>query len=242
MRASRIRARQSEDDEMKAIERLKRDHHLLRGKLNLLDTSLRMGPETWFVLREICRTLSQQLRDHMRREEKLVAGCRALLDADMVKRLAVEHLDEPQHLRAINRLFLNTRGRSLEEITPALRALIDGLRHHMDDEEATLFPTLERVLAPQEAKTPMQTRVTAASMLLDDTMTVNAVLQLYPQTHAVFHRFFINARIDGCSCLDEVAWRHGLESQELLAYLQEAIEWAEAHDDAGSGAVTSAYG
>ena len=215
---------------MKAMERLKRDHHLLRGKLNLVESSLRMGSETWFVLRELCQTLSRQLRDHIRREEELLVDCRALLDDALVKRLVVEHLDEPQHLRVINHLFLTTQGQSLKEIAPTLRALIDGLRHHMDEEEADLFPALERVLAPRAVETPMPMRVSASSILLDETMTVNAMLQLYPRTQTVFHRFFINAQVEGYDCLDEVAWRHGMESQELLAHLQEAIEGSETHE------------
>mgnify|MGYP001573165055 FL=1 len=46
---------------MNAIERLKRDHVLIRAKLSVVEGALQMGPEAWFVLRDVCYTLSRQL-------------------------------------------------------------------------------------------------------------------------------------------------------------------------------------
>ena len=59
---------------------------------------------------------------------------------------------------------------------------------------------------------------------LSETMTVNRVLHAFPKTQRVFNRLFINVPLEGCTCLDEVAWRHGLDSRELLTSLEEAIE------------------
>ena len=61
---------------MNTVGRLRRDHAILRAKLDVLEAALRMGPEVWYVLREVCFTLARQLRDHIKREEELVAGCR----------------------------------------------------------------------------------------------------------------------------------------------------------------------
>ena len=74
---------------MRAIDRLRRDHQILRSKLDVLETALTMGPETWFVLREVCFTLARQLRDHMRREEELVMACRQALHPKVLAEIAV---------------------------------------------------------------------------------------------------------------------------------------------------------
>ena len=54
----------------------------------------------------------------------------------------------------------------------------------------------------------------------DETMTVNRVVQEFPAARPVFERLFINIPVEGCTCLDAVAWRHGLESRELLEQLE----------------------
>lgn len=205
---------------MNAIERLKRDHAILRSKLSVLESALKMGPETWYVVREVCFTLARQLQDHIRREEALIAACRAALSEEVLARLSVEHHDEPQHLRTINRLFTRESRQTLEHIQPALLEVIRGLRHHMEEEEASLFPTLERVLGRQRAA---ELQLGQMPRRLDETMTVNRVLQQHPETRAVFEESFISVPVDGCYCLDEVAWRHGMEGRELLAKLEQAI-------------------
>ena len=205
---------------MRAIERLRRDHQILRSKLNVLEGALGMGPETWFVLREVCFTLSKQLRDHIKREEGLVAACRQAMDPKVLASVAVEHHDEPEHLRTINRLFVQESSHTLERIKPALTTVIEGLRHHMDQEEVALFPILEQVLAAQEAPAegaPMSPHA------LDETMTVNLIIQQYPNARRVFERLFVNVPVEGCTCLDETAWRHGMDSQELLQSLEQVI-------------------
>lgn len=238
---------------MDAIDRLRRDHRLLRAKLDILEGALRMDTDTWFVLREVSFTLSRQLQDHMRREEELMAACRKALippptaspsatlgqaaerrrDAAaaagggmtpaLLAELAVEHKDEPEHLRTVNRLFLSESGHSLERIRPALTEVIQGLRRHMAEEEAQLFPVLERTLAGREAAV-----TEVAPGRLDETMTVNCVIHQFPGTRRVFERLFVNVSLEGCTCLDELAWQHGMTTEELLAKLEGAAGgWAE---------------
>jgi hemerythrin-like domain-containing protein len=211
---------------MQAIERLERDHTILRSKLDVLEAALGMGPRTWFVLREVCFTLARQLRDHIRREEALVASCRQALSASGLDRMAVEHHDEPKLLGAINRLFLKEQGQTLERIGPRLQELIRGLRQHMDEEEATMFPAIERLLSGRdEAGAPA-----AASPHLDESMTINRVVRDYPTTRPILERLFVNIPCEGTCCLDEVAWRHGLEAKELMALLEDAVEPAGASE------------
>jgi hemerythrin-like domain-containing protein len=209
---------------MNAVERLRRDHAMLRTTLSVLETGLQMGPEAWSVLRQMCFTLSRQLRDHIRREEELVAASRKALDPRILAEVALEHRDEPAHLRAITRLFVSEPTHSLERVGPALTNVIRALRHHMDEEEAELFPVLERTLTASDAQ-----ELSPLEPAIRETMTVNRVLQEFPQTRQVFERLFINIQMEGCGCLDEVAWRHGMDSRELLERLQEAIDSCQCH-------------
>lgn len=202
---------------MDAIARLQRDHAILRAKLDVLEAMLSMGPDAWLILRELCFTLARQLANHIKREEALVSACRASVEPHLLSRLEVEHRDEPAHLHTINRLFVDVPHRSLTQIIPPLTRVIDGLRQHMAEEEAALFPILQHVLAHAPAAAPEERR------WLDETMTVNRVLQEFPHTRPVFDRLFISATLEGCTCLDEVAWRHGMEVAELLALLTAAI-------------------
>ena len=209
---------------MKAVERLKRDHGILRSKLGVLETALKLGPETWFVLREMCHTLARQLRDHIRREEALVAACRSSMTPESLRHVEVEHRDEPERLRMLNRLFIGESGESLERIRPVLMEVVEGLRRHMDEEEAELFPILERVLAGREDVPPGA----EPSPHLSEGMTVNRVIHQYPATGPVFKQLFVNIPCEGSDCLDEVAWRHGLESRELLGQLEDVITGGDA--------------
>jgi iron-sulfur cluster repair protein YtfE (RIC family) len=138
------------------------------------------------------------------------------MDPNVLAQTAVEHHDEPELLRGVNDLFGEEKGHSLERIRPALAKTIEGLRRHMAQEEAELFPVLERTLAGQHAGEPPPGD-------LHETMTVNQVLQQFPQTRRIFDRLFINVPMEGCTCLDEVAWCHGMEARELMDRLKEAV-------------------
>ena len=205
---------------MNAIERLRRDHAILRAKLDVLESALGMGSESWFVLREVCFTLARQLRDHIKREEALVAAARRGLNPKVLAEVVVEHRDEPRHLRTINRLFVSQPTQSLDRIKPALMDVIHGLRRHMAEEEAELFPILERILAERE---PVDVAASTREMQLDESMTVNRIVQEFPSTRSIFERLFINVPIEGCTCLDEVAWRHGMDARDLLKMLEGAM-------------------
>ena len=223
---------------MNAIERLKRDHAILRAKLNVLEGALNMGPETWFVLRDVCYTLSRQLQDHIKREEELVKACRDALTDEALTHVTVEHKDEPQLLRTINHLFVDQQGHSLAAIKPALMKLIQGLRAHMTEEEADLFPVLERVLAARE--TGMPTRAEQSASHFNEVMAVNRVLREYPVTKRIFESLFVNVPFEGCDCLDEVAWRRGMEARDLINKLEEVIASCACRGSGASERVESA--
>jgi len=58
---------------------------------------------------------------------------------------------------------------------------------------------------------------------LSETMTVQEVMRRYPNTRSVLEGLFIDHRFEEYDCLDEVAWRHGMESWKLLALLEEEV-------------------
>ena len=206
---------------MRAVDRLRRDHEILRTKLDVLEATLRMTPPTtWFILRELCYTLSRQLQDHIRREEELVTACRNSLSSEVQTHMQLEHDEEPQLLRTVNHLFIEEGGKAIEQIRGVLGELLPRLRRHMDDEEAELFPVIEEILGEQEEP---KTQEPLPSVSLREEMTVNHVLHTYPQTKTLLERLFINVPYKGYDCLDEVAWRRGMDCCQLLLLLEETI-------------------
>ena len=181
------------------------------------------------------------------------------MNPKLLAEIMVAHRDEPAHLKAINQLFVSEGGRSLDEIAPTLKKVIRGLRRHMAEEEAELFPIFEQAFAGQqeepaatrEMRLDPATRPTASSrglahlvpstalgarqdstpraepVGLHEQMTVNRVVQQFPNTRPVFERLFINVPVEGCTCLDEVAWRHGMEAEDLLDVLEQAVSSCE---------------
>ena len=204
---------------MDTMERLRRDHRILRSKLDVLEAALRMGPETWFVLREVCFTLAHQLRDHMKREEAAIAACRGAIDPQVATALAAEHQDDPKRLQRISHAFLSQPDHALDRIRPALTEVIVKLRRHLAKEEAEMFPILERGLGEQE----QPAGETTPPARLNEAMTVNRIVHEFPGTKPVFDEFFVNLPFEGCQCLDEVAWRHGMDYHEILARLETVI-------------------
>lgn len=216
---------------MNAVERLRRDHQLFRSKLDVLEVVLKTPGDTWFVLREVCFTLARQLRDHIRREEELTVACRKSLSPRILAEVVVEHRDEPEHLRAVNRMFISETGHSMARIKPALAGVIKGLRRHMAEEERELFPIFERTLKDVEAQTALAPQPEGR---LSETMTVNRVIHEFPKTKAMLERLLVNIPVEGCHCLDEVAWRHGIDSRDLVKTLEAAIASCECEENTAS--------
>ncbi len=199
---------------MDAIDRLRRDHSIMRAKADALESAVRMGPETWLVLRDMSYSLLRKLRDHIQQEEALVDSHCPDEAKPSVQRVVEEHRAVADRLRAVGILLLNERACPFEDIRSSLTAFIRALRTHLNDEEATLFP-LVQVDAP---------RGEDGSATIDETRTVNAVMREHPGIDAAFRRLGIDALVEGSDCLDEVAWRHGMTSEALLARLaQEAV-------------------
>ena len=190
---------------MDSIERLRQDHDILRAKLRLLEYALRIGPEARYVLRELCYNLGSQLRIHIQREEVLILSSQQALAPEILTHLTAEHHDEPQLLHDLIGLFAQDVPPTWMEISSKLKRFITELRRHLAEEELTLFPILPR------------------GAHLQETMTLNRVIHEYPRTRAIFNEMSIDMASEGCDCLDEIAWRHGIDPGKLLARLETAI-------------------
>jgi hypothetical protein len=59
--------------------------------------------------------------------------------------------------------------------------------------------------------------------LLVGWMTPNAIVRVHPETRAVFESLADGRWFDWSECLDEVAWSHGLDFEELVDRLHRAM-------------------
>ena len=98
--------------------------------------------------------------------------------------------------------------------------LIKELRRHMDEEEAELFPMIEGILGDKEL---VQIEELVSLFGLHEDMTVNRIIRQHPETLPFFNKLFINIALEGPDCLNEVAWRHGVECRDLLVELEALI-------------------
>jgi hypothetical protein len=103
-----------------------------------------------------------------------------------------------------------------ESLRPAITVFIADFQQRMDHQETMVFPLLEDALVLRELRQ-------AQEGLLNEVMTVQEVVTRYPRAKAVLERLFMDSAFERYDCLDEVAWRHGMESGELLGLLEEAI-------------------
>lgn len=204
---------------MDAVNRLTREHGFLCSKLRLLESALGMGEEAWFVVREVSFTLWKELQAHCRREEEIFVTCRAALGAGQRTPVRVDHAAEQGDLLIVKRLVME-EPRSFEALRPKLAEVAAGFHRQMDQQETELFPLLQRFLTlNHHAESAAQ----PALSTLTETMSVRQVINRYPSMRGAFEALFIDSRSEGYDCLDEVAWRHGMESQDLLTALEETV-------------------
>lgn len=200
---------------MDARRRLKRDHEILRSKLNVLESALRMWPESWFIAREMSFTITRLLGGHIEREEQTTST--HLRSAGCFHKAG--HNDALQQLQAINGLFANGADNASAQLPSALRRVITTLRRQLFRQDQRLL----RLLKEEPIGFYTGQESPSINSLIEE-MTVNQVMRIYPATRRVFDALFISSAFEGYECLDEVAWKHGMETFELIAPLRAAIE------------------
>jgi len=204
---------------MDVVDRLTRAHDFLRSQLRLLESALGMDEEARFVSREVSFTFWKELQAHCRREAETFVTCCAALGAGEGTPVMVDHAAEQEALLIVKQLFLKGP-RSFEALRSKLAETTAKLHREMDRQEHELFPVLQHLLAFHDSAELEAHPVLSA---LTETMSVQDVITRYPKTRNTFETLFIDSRLEGYDCLEEVAWRHGMESHELLTALDEAV-------------------
>ena len=183
---------------MEATRPIRQDHDLLRKKLALLESALQVAPEARFVLREMCFSLQHLLHDHIAREQSVLPPDRT------------NHQDAHSLLRTVNELLLGGMRASMPTVVLWLSKLIELLREQMAQQEERVLPALD-----EAAGAPVPAAISSV-------MSVNEILQRYPQTGRLFERLRINRLQEGYESLDEVAWYHGMDVSQFLEQLRQA--------------------
>ncbi len=126
------------------IDDVKQDHALLCGELDFLKKAEgNDSPPSWPVLQEICARLATGLREHIRWEKQLFPNHRSLGAAALAGAScpSIDHYGDYRYLQVITRyIALENRPFLLNNRYHLLTDFLRGLRHHMDEQEAQLFP------------------------------------------------------------------------------------------------------
>lgn len=133
---------------MRPSKRLSMDHKVLRGKLTLLEGLLPLAGGAWFPMRDVTYSIACQLRNHLDREERLLAilyqatpGAPSL----PICHLLEEHRDQLVTVKLLLGLLTEGPPHRMDQVVMCASHLIDGLRGHMAREEATMFLLVDRM-------------------------------------------------------------------------------------------------
>ena len=194
---------------------LKKDHEVLRRKLEFIETALQVAPQSVFVLRDMCYSLTKMLEAHIRREEAALAPYTNRIREILRYRAGHDHADQQQVLGDVNTMLLAGIKMPTSTVVNRLSHLIEELREHMAEEEREVFPVVEK--AEEEVRPGAM-----LPPLITEQMSANAVTKAFPATRPVFEKHGIRCGCDGCECLEELAWRRGLDAKELVEELEQA--------------------
>jgi hypothetical protein len=189
---------------MIAMARLRREHDLLRSKAQAVASLFAEGQESGPLVGQLCHALMVELRSHVRREDALAA----LAPED-----AVSHQGALQALESLVKALVTRRLFAAPQARPLFEVFHRTLQHTMDQQEAQLFPALEERL---RSGGPVE--VPAPELAVDDRMSLNSFIHLYPWTKPAFEQI-LSLPAEGCDSLEEIAWRRGTDPQALIAQL-----------------------
>ena len=194
---------------MDAVTTLQQDHARLRKQFVLLSAALEVAPESRFVLREMCFSLQRLLHEHTLREfHFLYMACRE----DLWQ--SANHASGVALLRGINELILSGWRTSASTVVVRIAQAIERLEAQLVEQERAIFPQLAQAMPPA---------VVGPEPVIASTMSVNEILQRYPQTQRCFEELHINRLQEGYDSVDELAWRHGLDVSQFVEYLRHAM-------------------
>ena len=203
------------------LERLRGDHRRLRTKARLLESVSALGPNAWFGVRELCLEMATRLRQHSQREHRLVTYGWARHPSEVCGGAAIIHAKEMLSLHVIATTVLTDYRPSYHQLELTCGEAAAQMRETMTRQERELFPMLERWLEEPEPSGIMEDPPPASR--LADLMTVNRLLQQYPEAREVLERWHVNLLFEGYDLLDEVVWRRGVDGRELLRQLETLV-------------------
>jgi hypothetical protein len=192
---------------MEATNTLHQDHALLRKKLSLLGSALQVAPEARFVLREMSFSLQRLLHEHMERERRVLQSASRYDPSRGMDHMAAQTL-----LRTVNELLLSGMRASIPLVVVRLSQVVEQLEAQMDEQERTVFPSADYAEAHD---------LPDATASISGTMSVNEILQRYPQTERCFEQLHINRLREGYDSVDELAWRHGMDASQFIEQLRQ---------------------
>ena len=124
---------------------LRADHAYLRTRLGLLEGAMRVAPEAQEAWREMCVSLTQGLKEHIGREEQVLAPYRDQIQARLNECSSQDYADQRGVLIGLQRLL----GEGLQApgggVVTRLTRLSDELREHMNEVEREVFPMVNRL-------------------------------------------------------------------------------------------------
>ncbi len=195
----------TDDMQLSPVERVYRDHERFRRTLDALQAALRAGT-AGDRTRTCCAGLLRQLQAHRRREEPLLAA---------VPASACTHEEDVRQLQVLlSTCFVEGPTLSLIRHGAKLEAIFRAFRERMQRQEQELFPR-GGCGAPEGH---------AAHGALDGTMTVRHLIAEHPETKSLLECLFVSLP-DGPDAvdLDEVAYRRGMDTEELICRLQDVM-------------------
>jgi hypothetical protein len=204
---------------METTRAIRQDHALLRKKLTLLGSALQVAPESRFVLRDMAFSLHRLLASHSQREALALELYNQRLPAGSSVSPGKDHADIQHLLRGVNELLLGGMRASMPVVVTRLAEVIERLEAQMETQERTLLEFLEHAEPSPIAGEP----VAHGTEAISSSMSVNEILQRFPQTMPLFERLHINRLQEGYESVDEVAWHHGLDLSQLLEQLQQTV-------------------
>ena len=204
---------------MTLAEALRDDHALLRSKVALLESALASIPQARLAFREKCFSLTRLLTRHMKREAPLVRLYYERIPTARYLPRPKDHSAEHALLRAITELLLEGVKTSVPLLILRVSQAIEQLQEQMEDQDRTLFPFCE-TLGEETPTSPAEPHARRPEIAVS--MSVNAILQRYPQAERVFEPLRVNRLGEGYESVEELAWRRGVDAQQLLEQLRQA--------------------
>jgi len=185
----------------------------LQKKLALLESALQVAPEARFVVREMCFSLQRLLHDHLAREASALQLYAERTPAGEEPSRVKDHADAHSLLRTVNELLLTGVRASMPTVILWLSKVIQLLREQMAQQERTAFAFLDDAEGIPASD---------AAAAISSAMSVNEILQRYPQTEQLFTRLHVNRLQEGYESVDEFAWHHGMDVSQFLEQLRRA--------------------